>query len=111
MKTLSHNAKLMQSESLEWFGSSGEITKWDASVSKNSDNTVSNKCQSCGTDGASKKCSACHLVSYCNVECQTQHWKKAHKLTCLGKMCGKPGVAPPNNASQSQNMRRRAWNE
>ena len=108
MKTLSHNAKLMQSESLEWFGSSGEITKWDASASgDDTDNTVSNKCQSCGTDGASKKCSACHLVSYCNVECQTQHWKKAHKLTCLGKMCGKP----QNARTQSQNMRRRAWNE
>ena len=43
------------------------------------------RCASCGTtennDIKLKKCTACHLVRYCSVECQKEHRKK-HKKEC-----------------------------
>jgi hypothetical protein len=30
------------------------------------------------------KCSACHTVAYCSVDCQHQHWKTNHKRHCPG---------------------------
>ena len=42
-------------------------------------------CASCGTGGDDdiklKDCSACHLVRYCSVKCQRDHWSK-HKKEC-----------------------------
>ncbi len=42
-------------------------------------------CASCGTaagdDIKLMKCSACHLVQYCSVKCQKDHWKQ-HKKEC-----------------------------
>ena len=44
-------------------------------------------CASCGTaagaddDVKLKKCTACHLVRYCSVKCQKDHWPK-HKKAC-----------------------------
>lgn len=39
-------------------------------------------CDFCGTYCAKNKCSACKLVYYCNVPCQSADWKK-HKKYCL----------------------------
>ncbi|KXJ13390.1 hypothetical protein AC249_AIPGENE11907 [Exaiptasia diaphana] len=30
-----------------------------------------------------KRCNRCNKVSYCNHECQTQHWRKQHRQYCL----------------------------
>jgi len=42
-------------------------------------------CASCGTAGGDevtlKNCNACHLVRYCSVKCQREHWSQ-HKLAC-----------------------------
>ena len=29
-----------------------------------------------------KKCGACHVRSYCSVECQKAAWKDGHKIEC-----------------------------
>ena len=43
------------------------------------------RCASCGTaendDIKLKKCTACHLVRYCSVKCQKEHWSQ-HKKEC-----------------------------
>ena len=43
------------------------------------------RCASCGVAGSDDvklmKCTACHLVRYCGVKCQKDHWKK-HKKEC-----------------------------
>lgn len=88
MKMISGNAKKLQEEAKQWFGSTGRITSWELVSLDDNDNTHK-KCQTCGADAAPKKCSACHLVSYCNVECQSSHWKSGHKQVCLGKLRGK----------------------
>ena len=39
-------------------------------------------CAACGKSGDNlKACTACHLVKYCNRECQSAHWK-LHKKRC-----------------------------
>jgi len=43
-------------------------------------------CENCGSDGNTnplKTCSRCKLVYYCSKECQTIHWKKGHRKTCI----------------------------
>ena len=41
-----------------------------------------NKCSHCKcTKEGLKKCSKCHLVQYCNTNCQRMHWK-THKPFC-----------------------------
>lgn len=43
------------------------------------------KCANCSSFSSSlKKCAGCHLVSYCDRDCQKQHWK-SHKAECGGK--------------------------
>lgn len=84
--SLTGNCKILQEEAREWFGTSGRITSF-FETSDHNDITVM-KCSSCGADGAAKKCSACHVVCYCNVNCQKKHWK-VHTKTCLGKLRGK----------------------
>eukprot|EP01084_Bolivina_argentea_P039460 72922_1 len=39
------------------------------------------KCASCSKSNATKTCSACKSVSYCNIKCQRNHWK-THKKKC-----------------------------
>ena len=95
MKMLYGNAKKLQSEAKEWFGSTGRITSWKLMPGDN-ENSELRKCQTCGADAAPKKCSACHLVSYCNVNCQSNHWNMGHKQTCLGKLRGKPTPTLPH---------------
>ncbi len=46
-------------------------------------------CASCGIAGGDdvklKDCSACHLVKYCSVKCQKDHWPQ-HKKECKGRV-------------------------
>ena len=79
------NAKVLQRDSKDWFGTNGRITSWESSK----DIIATRKCPTCDAEGAAKKCSACHLVCYCDLDCQRGHWKKVHKYTCLGKLRGK----------------------
>lgn len=81
MKNLIGNAKQLQLEANEWFGTSGEMTGWSL---ENNDDVVEMACATCSGKGV-KKCSACRLVCYCNTECQSSHWTNVHKYTCLGK--------------------------
>ena len=46
-------------------------------------------CAGCKTKGGTKRCSACHMVSYCSQTCQKDHLK-THKKDCK-KDCKKPG--------------------
>lgn len=39
-------------------------------------------CALCNAAGASKICSSCRTVSYCNRVCQAKHWKDGHKRAC-----------------------------
>lgn len=78
---LIENAKLLQSTAGQWFGTSAKITSW-----KSPEDVISpNYCATCSAEGALKSCAACHLVCYCDIDCQREHWKKVHKHTCLGK--------------------------
>jgi len=44
---------------------------------------MSDVCAACGHEGAhNKKCARCRMVSYCSKECQTSHWRSAHKAEC-----------------------------
>ncbi|XP_041371875.1 ankyrin repeat and MYND domain-containing protein 2-like isoform X2 [Gigantopelta aegis] len=40
-----------------------------------------NNCSTCGVANASKKCSVCKMVHYCNQQCQKLHWP-SHKKFC-----------------------------
>ena len=42
------------------------------------DSTRSRMCSACGRKDAMLQC-PCHLVRYCNRECQKSHWKSSHK--------------------------------
>ncbi|XP_071566061.1 ankyrin repeat and MYND domain-containing protein 2 [Temnothorax nylanderi] len=48
-------------------------------------------CVTCGEDKATKKCSKCKAVQYCDRECQRLHWFM-HK-----KACARLGQSPANN--------------
>lgn len=80
------NAKVLQRDSKDWFGTNGRITSWESSKDTAA---LMRNCSTCGAEGAAKKCSACHLVCYCDLDCQRGHWKQVHKYTCLGKLRGK----------------------
>lgn len=84
---LLQNTKMLQSAAKDWFGSYGRFTKWET---YREDSLNGEKiCSTCGAGGASKKCAACHLACFCDADCQRSHWKKVHKLTCLGRLRGK----------------------
>ncbi|XP_055339367.1 ankyrin repeat and MYND domain-containing protein 2-like [Paramacrobiotus metropolitanus] len=38
-------------------------------------------CETCNDNEAHKKCSGCHMVAYCNEECQKLHWP-LHRKEC-----------------------------
>lgn len=40
------------------------------------------KCATCGSDTATKYCSACRREFYCSRECQSSGWKQGHKDLC-----------------------------
>ncbi len=56
-----------------------------SSVEQSETDTIMKLCASCGIaegDGIKlMKCTACHLVKYCSVKCQKDHWKQ-HKKEC-----------------------------
>ena len=56
----------------------------DSYVKSESENKISH-CANCGKAGGNdiklKKCSGCHLVSYCSIKCQKEHRPK-HKRDC-----------------------------
>lgn len=39
-------------------------------------------CAQCNTPTAPNHCERCKRVTYCNRQCQTQHWKHGHKNEC-----------------------------
>ena len=83
--SMKENSLRMCNQAQNWFGTTGRLVSWSPTESGNSESTEW-KCKACGADRATKKCSSCHTVTYCNVECQKVHWKKSHKITCLGKL-------------------------
>lgn len=42
----------------------------------------SQQCASCGTHGATKRCSACRSESYCSRSCQVVGWRAGHDEEC-----------------------------
>ena len=52
-----------------------KVTKMQTKVL---DATRSRICSACGGEDAALQC-PCHLVRYCNRECQKSHWKSSHK--------------------------------
>ncbi|XP_043671149.1 ankyrin repeat and MYND domain-containing protein 2 [Vespula pensylvanica] len=52
-------------------------------------------CVTCGEEKASKKCSKCKAVQYCDRECQRLHWSM-HK-----KACARLGQSPSQNTKTS----------
>lgn len=62
------------------------------------------KCANCFKQ-ATQRCSRCKMVWYCCRECQADHYKKEHKLTCkilAEKMQGKSSKYPPTSPGQSE---------
>ena len=48
---------------------------------------------------SSQACACCHLVSYCNMACQAQHWKQkpaGHKQFCFPPEKRRPGATQPD---------------
>lgn len=45
------------------------------------------RCGNCMALNASKTCSGCNTISYCNRECQLAHWR-THKKHCRCGVCG-----------------------
>ena len=41
-------------------------------------------CAACGNDAATRRCTRCKDVAYCNKSCQKSDWKE-HKKTCQRK--------------------------
>ena len=58
-------------------------------------------CASCNAPKASSRCGACRSVSYCDKECQREHWK-THKKECSFKTKKKRN-APPKITETIQN--------
>ena len=56
-----------------------------AATESDESDTIMQRCASCGIAGGDditlKKCTACHLVRYCGVKCQRDHWP-THKKEC-----------------------------
>ena len=52
-----------------------KISKLDSKVC---DSTSSRICSACGRQDARHQC-PCHIVRYCNRQCQKSHWKSSHK--------------------------------
>ncbi|CAI5734295.1 unnamed protein product [Hyaloperonospora brassicae] len=49
-------------------------------------NSIPKLCGACRkTTGALKRCGSCHMVWYCDLGCQTSHWKY-HKMLCRSKL-------------------------
>lgn len=46
------------------------------------DTAKESKLESTSVDPELKKCAACKMAHYCSKECQTAHWKEAHKRSC-----------------------------
>eukprot|EP01084_Bolivina_argentea_P214251 363761_1 len=44
--------------------------------------TTMHLCAYCHLNSASSRCGGCKLVYYCNVNCQSKHWKIIHKKQC-----------------------------
>lgn len=57
-------------------------------VVKNCSNPGCNKVES--EEVKLRACSQCHTVSYCSVDCQRQHWRAGHKLSCGSTISNEP---------------------
>lgn len=52
-------------------------------------------CQCCDKIGASKRCSSCRIIRYCDSKCQKSHWD-AHKKVCKLISTGKSIILKDN---------------
>ena len=48
------------------------------------------RCAACG-DPATKRCTGCGVIWYCNQVCQRRHWKRTHRVECPWDRCGGGG--------------------
>ena len=55
-------------------------------------------CESCGKEGAGKRCARCQESRYCSIACQTAHWKAGHKHKCVKVATPGAGGAPAPSA-------------
>lgn len=60
---------------------------------------MDHKCANCKQSNCSLRCSACHLIYYCNRSCQETHWKAFHKRDCKkrSKKSKEPSKIAKNN--------------
>ena len=43
---------------------------------------IEDMCSGCHEERANKTCTRCHLIRYCSIECQKNHWETTHKHLC-----------------------------
>jgi hypothetical protein len=53
---------------------------------------VGNRCAACDAPSATKRCSVCKAVHYCDADCQHAHWLE-HKRHCTPAQSGPPTLA------------------
>eukprot|EP00798_Chlamydomonas_sp_ICE-L_P025294 gene25294-10948_t len=60
-------------------------------------------CAECGAEAPKMNtCASCHLVFYCNRQCQVSHWKRDHKAVCTKA----PPAYPPQWPTESIDRRK-----
>jgi len=67
-------------------------------------------CGQCQNPGDLKRCSRCHLISYCSFSCQKSHWK-SHKSMCKYFAKLKAGGKLENFFSGHLGESRKEWNQ
>ena len=53
---------------------------------------MSQRCEHCRKEGATKRCVKCTTCFYCDRNCQTKNWKKMHKRVCSEDPAIRPHV-------------------
>ena len=51
------------------------------------------------SSGEFKRCSSCHLMTYCGLDCQKEHWNAVHKRHCRFLSGNKPVANSQHNTS------------
>ena len=61
-------------------------------------------CANCFASNLSlSACGRCELVLYCSRECQRQHWKNGHNISCVEIKSRKPTQSKKTNQAESKN--------